>query len=194
MAQYKESDMRIALNVNPGENPMPHLSKSYCPDLVEAGMDFSKVVYEKSSLPLRVFEAARYRTAKINGCITCQNWRSSRDVPGYLASLGREGALGVVANGEAPDEALYRSIDDGSLDSLSTREKLAVRFAEGMGSDPHSLGENETLWQDLKSHFTDAEIVDLTFSVAGFIAMGRAMHILDLDTVCPMPGAMADAA
>ncbi|SCW38232.1 Alkylhydroperoxidase family enzyme, contains CxxC motif [Sphingobium faniae] len=185
--------MRIALDVRAGENPMPYLNKSYSPELVNAGMDFSKVVYERSKLPLREFEAARYRTAQINGCITCQNWRSARDVPGYLASLGRDGALGVAANGAAPDEQLYSAIDDGSLEGLSDREKLAVRFAEGMGADPHGLGENETLWQALKAHFSDEEIVDLTFSVAGFIAMGRAMHVLDLDTVCPMPGAMADA-
>jgi alkylhydroperoxidase family enzyme len=186
--------MRIALDVNPGENPMPHLGKSYCPELVKSGMDFSKIVYEKSKLSLRVFEAARYRTAQINGCITCQNWRSSRDVPGYLAALGSANGLGVIANGEAPDEQLYSAIDEGTLDKLSVQERLAVRFAEGMGSDPHGLGHDEALWGELKQNFTDAEIVDLTFSIAGFIAMGRAMHVLDLDTVCPMPGAMASAA
>src|SRR3712207_6385922 len=92
--------MRIDVASPVGENPMPYLGRTYCPEIIEASLNLSKVVYEKSKLPLGVFEAARYRTAQINGCVACQNFRSARDVPGYLASLNADKEASVVGNGQ----------------------------------------------------------------------------------------------
>lgn len=39
---------------------------------MRSAADFSKAVYTKSKLSLPEFEAARARTAEINGCLVCQ--------------------------------------------------------------------------------------------------------------------------
>jgi alkylhydroperoxidase family enzyme len=46
------------------------------------------------------------------------------------------------------------------------------------------MDSDEDFWSALKANFTDAEIVDLTFSVGSWVALGRLTHILDLDGVC----------
>ena len=51
--------------------------------LADGNGAFSDAVYNKSSLPLREFEAARVRMAQINDCNVCLNWRTARDVPSH---------------------------------------------------------------------------------------------------------------
>jgi alkylhydroperoxidase family enzyme len=183
--------VRIEIPDTHGENPMVDLATVYAPDIVQSGMRFSSVVYEKTKLSLRELEATRYRTAQINGCTYCQSWRSGSDVPKYLAKMGRSGELGVAANGTEPDEQFYSDISEGALSSLTIREQLAVQFADAMGNDPKALAADEQFWSQMKAHFSDYEIVDLTFSVAAFLGLGRAMHVLGLDTVCVPPNRIA---
>ena len=38
--------------------------------------------------------------------------------------------------------------------------------------------------QRLATHFTPAEIVDLTLVIGKYLAMGRFMQVLDLDQAC----------
>jgi alkylhydroperoxidase family enzyme len=36
----------------------------------------------------------------------------------------------------------------------------------------------------MHAHFSDAEIVDATFSIGSWMALGRLTHVLELDGVC----------
>ena len=67
---------------------------------------------------------------------------------------------------------------------FSERERIAIEFADRMGQEPKSLAQDEAFWQRAHAHFSDKEIVDLTFSVASWIALGRMTHVLGLDTTC----------
>lgn len=176
--------MRIACELEPG-TVIPDLSAITSPELVKAGSAFTFATYQHSRLPLRLFEAARIVTAVINGCTACMAWRSARDVN----LLGVEG--GIDAAGPEPDEAFYQALLADDLSLLDTRESLAVRYAQRMGTDPRGLAADDAFWAELKANLTDAEIVDLTYCTASWIGLGRVAHILGMDTVCALPSAQA---
>lgn len=179
--------MRVELAPQP-QNPIPDLSVQYSPELVRAGGAFAMAPYQHSKLPLRLFEACRIATAVINGCTVCMNWRAQRD----LRILGYDG--GVILQDNAPDEAMYQAVLNDDLSALTEKERLAVRFAQKMGTDPRGVGGDEAFWAQLKSVMTDAEIVDLTHCVAAWMAMGRVAHVLGVDGVCSIGGPLAEAA
>ena len=90
--------MRIDVEQSTGDgsgmtNPVGAAAR-LAPEIVGVAMQFSAVTYEHSILPLRVFEAARARTAEINGCQLCQNFRASRDLP-----RDRADQLSAIASG-----------------------------------------------------------------------------------------------
>ena len=179
--------MRVAYELEPGQT-MPDLSTRYSPELLRAGSAFSYATYQHSRLPIRLFEAARIATAVINGCTACMSWRSARDV----SLLGVE--QGIDAAGPEPDEAFYQAVLAGDLSQLSEPERLAVIYAQRMGTDPRGLAEDEAFWAELKAAMSDEEIVDLTYCAASWIGLGRAAHVLGQDAVCALPGHVAQAA
>jgi alkylhydroperoxidase family enzyme len=46
------------------------------------------------------------------------------------------------------------------------------------------MDEDEAFWTKMRAHFSDAEIVDATFSIGSWMALGRLTHVLELDGVC----------
>jgi len=172
--------MRVAFEQKPGQ-PLGDLSSRYSPEMLKAAGAFSHATYQHSRLPLRLFEAARIATAVINGCIICMNWRSARDVQ----LLGIERSTDKM--GDEPDENFYQAVLEGDLSVLDARERLAVRFAQKMGTEPRSLSADEAFWTELKAVLSDSEIVDLTYCCAGWIGLGRAAHVLGIDTACQIP-------
>ncbi|KHK91063.1 carboxymuconolactone decarboxylase family protein [Novosphingobium malaysiense] len=179
--------MRVDLESQPG-NPIPDLSTRYAPEIIEAGAGFSMAPYRHSKLPLRLFEACRVATAVINGCTVCMNWRAQRD----LRLLGVE--EGVINQEDAPDEAMYQAVLSDDLSVLSERERLAVRYSQRMGTDPRGLAADEAFWADLKAVLSDEEIVDLTYSTAAWMALGRVTHILGIDAACTIGGPLESEA
>ena len=180
--------MRIHLPSECQHNPIKHLPDHHAGEIVRAGMAFSAATYFLSSLSLREFEAARVRTAQINGCAVCQAWRTERDVP---AIFGAEAGV----RGSPPDEAFHAAIAQWRDSSLfSERERIALEMADGMGQDPRGLAADEQFWSRARANFNDGEIVDLSYCLAAWIGLGRATHVLGMDTVCaiapPVPVAV----
>ena len=82
---------------------------------------FSQKVYEDTTLGLREFEAARLRTAQINGCIFCQDWRTEMD-------------------GQKVEDGFELAVTDWrTTDSLDTRANFAAEYAERYCLDHHGL-------------------------------------------------------
>ena len=71
-----------------------------------------------------------------------------------------------------------------SLEGLSSRELIAAQFAKAMGTEPQKLAKDEKFWAEVKEVFSDAEITDLTYCIAGWMGMGRVAHVLGLDSNC----------
>ena len=68
-----------------------------------------------------------------------------------------------------------------TYDGYSDRERLAVEYAELFALDHHAL--DEPFYDRMRaSTFTDAEILDLTVCIGGWLALGRTLHVLGIDS------------
>ena len=105
---------RIA--VPDGQDPLMHLWAGTGTALTGPAAKFSDAVYNRSTLPVREFEAARITIARINDCNICQTLRTP----------------------EGPGEAFYDTVlgKAGSADEqLTEREALAAEFAHRFATD-----------------------------------------------------------
>lgn len=137
------------------------------PEFGAAAEQFNRVVQERSILGVREHEAARMRMARINQCEPCSEARMA-DMDTW--SL---------------DEAFYQAVDDPDRrSSFTEREQLAIEFAER-----YSIGRDafdDPFWTRLRAAYSDPEIVDLTVSVAKWLALGRMNAVLELTVSCPI--------
>ena len=62
---------------------------------------------------------------------------------------------------------------------LSEREKAAVRFAEQMTRDAHHI--DDAMWEELKRHFDEGEIVELGAVVGLFNYFNRFNDALGIE-------------
>ena len=107
------------------------------------------------------------RIAQLNACSACAEFR----------------APSVVASGV--DEELYRHVDEAATwPGYTTRQRLAVEFAERFAGDHRAI--DEDLFARLRSSFSDAEVLDLTMFVAVCLGLGRALEVLGIDDSCPI--------
>jgi len=186
--------MRIAAPAGHDGTPISLIATLYTPEIGKAAMEFSRVTYVHSKLSLREFEAARMITAQINGCQLCQNWRSAADLPLYLKQIGNGESDTVANRGDVPDEAFYLAVADWRNATLFTpRERIAIEMAERMGVDPKGIAADEDFWVRIHALYTDAEIVDLTYCISCWMALGRMTHVLGLDGLCSLPAALEAA-
>jgi alkylhydroperoxidase family enzyme len=125
----------------------------------------SHAIYEQSIVPVRERELARMRIALINGCAICRQWRNT---PG--------------AEGKVSEEEYARVTDWATFGGYSERERLAVEYAERFALDHHSL--DDAFFARLRAAFSDAEVLDLTVCIGGWLALGRTLHVLGLDDRC----------
>ena len=177
---------RVMIPDDAAGNPFGYVLGHYAPAIGTAGGSFANAVYQSSRLPLRVLEAARYRTAQINGCLVCQSMRAAKHVDQFIGASGGDVAQSIVARGgPAPDEHFYAAVEHWRDDDrFSERERLALEHSERMAEDPRGFAGDELYWARLHAVFNDDEIVDLTLCIAAWMAMGRVTHVLELDTVC----------
>jgi len=186
--------IRIDVPDEQAHDPYSYASANHAREIMARAGDFSKAVYQHSRLSLREFEGARSRTAQINGCIICQQFRAARDAPAMFAANGVRPDHLVSDNGDAPDEAFYAAVSEWRTSPLfSTRERLAIEFAERFADEPKVLSADEDFWSRAKAVFDDGEIVDLAHSVAAWVGLGRVAHVLGFDSVC-LPFAQSEAA
>jgi alkylhydroperoxidase family enzyme len=162
------------VTVPAGRDPLVYVWTELAQPLTAAAGGYSSAVYEKSSLSLREFEAARITMARINQCAICIGWRTARDVPSR------------AADPVAIPESFYEQVGGhGNLDGLSDRERLAAEFAERYSAD--HLGMDEAFWALLHLHYTDDELVDLALCVGSWLALGRFNQVFDIDGACRVP-------
>jgi len=76
-------------------------------------------------------------------------------------------------------EAKIAAINDESSDLLSARERAAIRFAEKLAVDHQKV--DDAQWAELRSHFSDAEVIELVAHTTLYIGFGRFNEIVGLD-------------
>ncbi|MDE2437194.1 MAG: carboxymuconolactone decarboxylase family protein [Sphingomonadales bacterium] len=186
--------VRIAVPAGQEANPYGYAAATHAVPIMAAAAGFSHAVYRETALSLREFEGARMRTAQLNGCMICLDFRAARDAAATFAVAGEPPAKLVTANGPAPDEAFYAAVVDWRDSPLfSPRERLAIEFAERFAIEPTVLAQDEDFWTRLHGVYGDGEIIDLSHCVAAWMGLGRIAHVLGFDTVC-LTSAAAEAA
>ncbi|MFM2373082.1 MAG: hypothetical protein RIS85_2804 [Pseudomonadota bacterium] len=176
---------RITVPQDHQADPFGYAARTHAVPIVSASSAFSAAVYRESGLSLREFEGARMRTAQINGCMVCKDFRADRDAPAVFSVAGDPNRKLVTDNGPAPGEAFYAAIEDWRGAAVfSARERLAIEFAERFGTDPQALAIDEDFWARMKAAFSDGEVVDLAYCTAAWVGLGRVAHVLGFDTVC----------
>ena len=167
-------------------DPSAYVWTHYAPEIGMAAGQYSLAIYENSKLSMREMEAGRMRTAQINGCALCLTMRADRDLFGHIERSGGDVAkASSIRDNTPPDEGFYDDVENWrAATAFSDRELLAIEFAERLGEEPKGLKTDEDFWNRMHQHFSDAEIVDMTFSIGSLIALGRLTHVLCLDDVC----------
>ncbi len=124
-------------------------------------------IYNKSSLDVRVREAVRMRIAQLNQCQICLNFRFN----------------GLEEHGI--DEAFYANVDCFENSSLfSEAEKQAIEYAQRFAQDHTSI--DDAFLTQLKTYFSDKEVYELSVTIAGLIANGRVLQVLQVDQMCSL--------
>jgi alkylhydroperoxidase family enzyme len=124
------------------------------PELWAAFNRFYGTLWSEGIVDDATKEAGRLRNARVTGCGICKNLRFA---------TAREQGL---------DEAAVALIEDGYSDSdLRPRWKLAIRLADALIADARV---DADLRAALLAEFSDAEVVELTATIATAIAFSKA--------------------
>jgi alkylhydroperoxidase family enzyme len=135
------------------------------PEMGAGAGALSHAIYEQSIVGVRERELARMRIALINDCAICRQWRSTPGAVGHLT------------------EDDYAHVEDWPrYAGYSDRERLAIEYAERFALDHRSL--DEGFYERLRSSYSDAEVLDLTVCIGGWLALGRTLHVLGIDESC----------
>jgi AhpD family alkylhydroperoxidase len=127
---------------------------SHRPEVAEALGVFSHARAKYSTLTPRLSELVRLRIAFHNQCRSCMAVRYRRAVDDGVTEE-------LVCSLERPMEA----------PDLTDAERAALRFADLFATD--HLAIDEEVYDDLRRHFTEAELVDLGILCAYCVGIGR---------------------
>ncbi|MEV5607617.1 carboxymuconolactone decarboxylase family protein [Streptomyces sp. NPDC052225] len=157
----------MRIDIPEGEEPIPYVWGTMVPGIGPVAAQFSMAVYDRSTLGLREFEAARLRIAQINGCLFCLDWRTERD-------------------GAKVEESFAGAVEQWrTTDAFDERTRLAAEYAERYALDHHGL--DDAFWERMTARYSQAEIVELSMAIGSWLAFGRLNHVLGLDAVCVLP-------
>ena len=135
--------------------------RAHVPAVLRTFSESWQQIFREGVLDHRVKELARVFIAKSLECGYCAG--------PALSSWGRAG----------PDRRAYDElIDFRESQVLTEREKTALRWAEAIAWDP-GLADDD-LWEDLHSHFTEPELVELGYFIGLTMGQQRFLKTLDL--------------
>jgi alkylhydroperoxidase family enzyme len=135
------------------------------PAMARAATGFGAGVTLNRTLPERLVELVRLRVAFHNQCRSCMAIRYQSAADGVDE--------GLVCSLETPEEA----------PDLSRAEKAAIAFADRFATDHLSITDER--FDDLREHFSEAEIVELMVHCALYVGMGRLAAVLDMTEELP---------
>lgn len=163
--------LRQIHDLTPPENEVArNFARAFAPhpELVQAYQAFYGPWHTGGAglLPARLKELVRLRIATLNGCVLCKTVRMAPDVVSE-----EEAARGVDQAGEA--------------DGFTAKERAAIRFAERMALEHHDIDDDAVA--EMRSHFTDAEFLELSMMTGQYIGFGRVLAMLQLEVAsCPI--------
>jgi AhpD family alkylhydroperoxidase len=137
----------------------------------EAWYRYWRALTEDGILPVDLKELCRVKIAFDHACGYCSTVRSQ---PARLAGL--------------TEEKIQQVWDYENSDAFSTREKLALRFADHLKHDI-AKADSDAFYAELSQHFSEPEIVELGLWCAENVGAGsfvRTLNILSWDEACEL--------
>jgi len=125
-----------------------------CPEIAAGFAQLAASLVAGRHLPARLVELVRLRIAFSNQCRSCMAVR-------YPDALDDGLSEGQVCSLERPSEA----------NDLTDAEKAAIKYGDLMATD--HLAIDDALYDELRRHFTEYEIVELGMVCAVFVGFGR---------------------
>ena len=138
---------------------------AHAPELAMGLLGFGGTITTKRTLPERLIELLRLRVAFHNQCRSCMAIR-------YRAA-NADVSEADVCSLEQPQEAA----------SLDDREQLAVELGNRFACDHLSI--DGAFFEQLKTLFTEAEIMELLMHCALYVGVGRLAAVLDMTEDLP---------
>ena len=77
---------------------------------------------------------------------------------------------------EGITEEMVTALRDYEREPFSEREKAALRYADQLFTDHH--GVDDAMWEELRARFSEDELLELTWVLAEFIALGKVIYVL----------------
>tara|TARA_R110002110_G_C13470525_1_gene720952 strand:+ start:66666 stop:67199 length:534 start_codon:yes stop_codon:yes gene_type:complete len=153
-----QDDLRVAIQEAREERvlsaTLPLKVWAHRPQVALPWLQTLRSFYRDSLLDDRLRELVRLKIASITRCSVCQTGRKSDRVS--------EQDIACLAH---------------DSDHFSAPEQAALQFAEMFASDYLAIGDAQ--FEQLRHHFCDAAIVELTLFCALMLAGGRATLVLD---------------
>jgi len=75
-------------------------------------------------------------------------------------------------------EELVAALADYEAGPFTEREKAALRYADRMYVDHHTV--DDALWGALRAQFSEDEVLELSWAIAEFIALGKIIYVLGM--------------
>ena len=124
------------------------------PELVKGMLPFAGALKTKRTLPDRLIELVRLRIAYFNQCRSCMAIRYSDAIDDGL------------------DEEMVCSLEHpADAENLTEAEKAAINYGELLATD--HLRIDDSVYDELRQHFSEAQIVELGMQAAFFVGFGR---------------------
>ena len=127
---------------------------AHTPEISKGLVAFGGAIKSHRSLPDRLVELVRLRVAFHNQCRSCM---AIRYQDGVDAGIDED----LVCSLEKPQES----------QDLSDAEKAAIEYGELFATN--HLAIDDSVYENLRKYFSEAEVVELSITVAWFVGFGR---------------------
>ena len=127
---------------------------AHTPEISKGLTAFAGSLKQNRSLPDRLVELVRLRVAFHNQCRSCM---AIRYQDGVEAGIDED----LVCSLDKPQEA----------EDLSDAEKAAIEYGELFATN--HLAIDDSVYENLRKYFSEAEVVELSITVAWFVGFGR---------------------
>jgi alkylhydroperoxidase family enzyme len=71
-------------------------------------------------------------------------------------------------------EAELARVDDFEQEDFAPAEKAVLRFTNAFYRDHRTIP--DAVWEDLKRHYSEPEIIELGWTIASYIMLGKLIH------------------
>lgn len=141
------------------------------PDMLDFIMNkFYAQIFFAGKVEQKYKQLVRLRLSTIHGCRTC----NKQNVPGSLEAGVTQAQVDAITD-----------VENGPFDDA---EKAVIRFAEQMALTNHEGKLDEILYGNLRSHFSDEQIIELGTVMAvigGFAKLAFVMDLVEREDYCP---------